>query len=159
MSSTGASMARGKSRTDYATPWPFFHAVQNRFGPVTYDLAAHAQNAKHENYFTEAQNSLIQPWSEIPGWLWLNPPFDRITPWAKKCAEEAELGAKILFLTPASVGANWFAQHVHGHALILGLNGRISFDGIAPYPKDCILSIFGAESGFDVWRWTESDVI
>jgi hypothetical protein len=37
---------------------------------------------------------------------------------------------------------------------VLGLNGRLTFKGTtAPYPKDCMLSVFGVEPGFDVWSW------
>ncbi len=101
----------------------------------------------------------MQEWHKIPGILWLNPPFDNIAPWAKKCAEESRKGAKILFLTPASVGANWFSSHVHRLSFVLGLNGRLAFDPANPtwgYPKDCILSCFGLAggvTGFDTWAW------
>lgn len=153
LAKTGAGIKRGASKQDYATPPEFMRAVVDRFGLLSFDLAASTHNTKNPNYFTEEQNSLIQRWHEIRGILWLNPPFDNISPWAEKCAEEASMGARILFLTPASIGANWFAKSVHRRALVLGLNGRISFDGIAPYPKDCMLSCYGWEPDFDVWAW------
>ncbi len=64
-------------------------------------------------------------------------------------------GGQIFFLTPASVGATWFAEHVHGKAAVVALHGRLSFDGIAPYPKDCMVSVFGSvlQVGFYVWDW------
>lgn len=156
MSSTGASLARGQSKQDYATPPDLMAAVTRRFGPINFDLAAHEQNKKHANFFSIADNSLVHEWHKIPGTLWLNPPFDNIGPWAKKCAEECELGAQILFLVPASVGANWFRDHVHGHALVLALNGRIAFDPANPkwgYPKDCMICAYGWSPGFDTWTW------
>lgn len=149
-------MNRGSSKQDYATPSDFMKAVTRRFGIISFDLAAHSKNKQHDNYFSILDNSLIQEWHKIPGWLWLNPPFDNIAPWAMKCQEEMRKGAKILFLTPASIGSNWFALHVNREAVTLGLNGRLSFDGIAPYPKDCQLSVFAHRlTGFDTWRWTE----
>ncbi len=133
-------------------------AVTKRFGPISFDLAAHAGNAKHANYYTEQDDSFTKSWHLISGLLWLNPPFDDIAPWAKKCASECKLGARILFLTPASVGSNWFRDHVHLHADVLALNGRICFDPVNPtwgYPKDCILSHYSYRDhlGFDVWNW------
>lgn len=151
---SGAGFNRGASRQDYATPPDFMAAVTKRFGEIDVDLAASRENAKAFRFITEDMDSLQEPWHNHGGLLWLNPPFDDIAPWAAKCASEAELGARILFLTPASVGANWFAQHVHGRAHVIALNGRMSFDGKAPYPKDCILSVFGfGVNGFSVWRW------
>jgi phage N-6-adenine-methyltransferase len=146
---------RGQSKQDYATPPEFMAAVSQRFGPINFDLAASEHNAKHANYFSAQDDSLRQEWHKVSGVLWLNPPFDNIAPWAAKCkAESRGRRARILFLTPASIGANWFAEHVHGHAQVLALNGRISFDGVAPYPKDCMLSCFGfGYTGFDVWAW------
>lgn len=154
--STGPTMKRGKSQQDQGTPWHFIRVVEARFGPITWDLAAHHGNAKHKNYFDLADNSFAQDWHKIPGNLWLNPEFDDIGPWAQKCAYEGALGAQILFLTPASIGSNWFAQYCHRKSLVLGLNGRITFIGSKdPYPKDLMLSCFGFGVGFDTWRWPD----
>ncbi len=42
------------SRQDYGTPRAFLDAVERRFGPIQFDLAAHRGNAKHERYFAPA---------------------------------------------------------------------------------------------------------
>lgn len=152
---SGAAFNRGKSKTDYATPDIFMAAVVKQFGPINFDLAAHAGNAKHANYFTEKDDSLQQEWNKIPGTLWLNPPYDSIRPWAAKCWMEAMASSRILFLVPASVGANWFRDFAHRKAFILALNGRMSFDGVAPYPKDLILACYGWGVGFDTWTWKQ----
>ncbi len=148
-------MARGKSKQDYATPPDFMQAIHRRFGEPAFDLAASTANSKCDvAFFSEADDSLTQEWHRISGWLWLNPPFDNIAPWAEKCRKESAMGARILFLTPASIGANWFADYVYGGAVVLALQGRLCFDGIAPYPKDCMLSVFSnGLSGFGVWKW------
>lgn len=155
MKKSGASFARGASKQDYRTPADFMAAVTARFGPISFDLAALAENTQHKNFFSIRDNSLVQDWHKLHGLLWLNPPFDNITPWAKKCAEERERGARIAFLVPASVGSNWFADYVFPNAFTWALTGRLCFDGIAPYPKDCQLSLFTPEgtTGFNVWRW------
>ena len=148
----GASFHRGSSKQDYETPSNFMAAVEARFGPIQYDLAASVENTKAESFFTEEDDSLGLSWSLSHGNLWLNPPFDDIKPWAKKCAEESKEGAKILFLTPASIGSEWFAEYVYPFAGVIGLRPRLCFDGKNPYPKDCILSVYG-ERGFELWKW------
>lgn len=154
---TGAGFNRAGSKQDYATPPDFMAAVARRFGKINFDLAAHAENTKHPNFFSLEDDSLRQEWHMIPGWLWLNPPFDKIEPWAAKCHDASARGAKILFLTPASVGSNWFRDHVKMHAFVLSLNGRIHFDPTNPtwgYPKDCMLSVYAyGFHGFDSWTW------
>jgi hypothetical protein len=58
-------------------------------------------------------------------------------------------------LVPASVGSNWYAEHVHGKALELYLHPRIIFVGeTIGYPKDLSLFVFGfGISGAQPWRW------
>jgi phage N-6-adenine-methyltransferase len=148
----------GKSRQDYGTPRKFLDAVENRFGKIAWDLAAHDKNHIHKNWYgpesEHATNSLDKDvdWAKTaPGeLLWLNPPFSDIAPWASKCASS---GAKIAFLVPASIGSEWFASYVYGKSLVLALRPRLSFDGKNPYPKDCILCIYGEQPGFSLWKW------
>jgi phage N-6-adenine-methyltransferase len=155
---TGASMNRHRSKQDYRTPPDFLGAVERRFGKLSWDLAADDTNHVAPDWFGPASNcnSLCKDWADFAGGslCFLNPPFNHIEPWAAKCREESEKGARILFLVPASVGSVWYANHVHRRAVVLALNPRLSFDGKAPYPKDCILACYWAGlSGFDVWDW------
>jgi phage N-6-adenine-methyltransferase len=147
----------GTSRQDYETPPDFLAAVARRFGNMHVDLAARADNAKASRFVTPEEDSLTVPWARrFPGWRgWLNPPFADIDPWAEKCALETVGDAmRVHFLTPASVGAVWFSTHVFHRALVLFLQPRITFVGAEdPYPKDCMLSVFGMGAGVDVWRW------
>jgi phage N-6-adenine-methyltransferase len=157
----GPTIKRFASRQDYQTPQRFIRAVEARFGNLHLDLAADASNTKCEWFIDRDMDSLKQPWSQ---WLhgevgWLNPPFGDCAVWARKCAEEAAMGAKILLLTPASVGANWFSSHIHGKTLVLALSPRLSFDGKHPFPKDCLLSCYNlGPVGFDCWRWTDQNL-
>ncbi len=150
----------GKSKQDYGTPPAFLEAVVMRFGAIKADLAATHANRVVTDFYGEsdAGGSLVQPWAKDhpEGNLWLNPPFGDIDPWAEKCAaESAKRNGLILFLTPASIGCGWFARHVLGKAIVLGISPRLSFVGTtAPYPKDLMLSVFGyGFHGFDAWRW------
>ncbi len=157
---------RSGSKQDYGTPREFIRAVESRFGKLAVDLAASPTNAKADHWIDEARNSLAQPWAELwpDGNLWLNPPFANIDPWSKKCAfESRQRRGLILLLTPASIGTEWFAQHVCDKAMVLGLSPRMAFDGMPPnpktgrvdlYPKDLMLSVFGdGLRGFATWRW------
>lgn len=145
----------GRSKQDYETPDEFIVAVKGLLGieGFTIDLAASYENSKAgAHFYSEAEDSLSMNWADSAssGWAWLNPPFSHIEPWARKCAES---GIKIAFLVPAAVGSNWFRDWVDGKALVLLLNGRLSSDGIAPYPKNCILCLYGVEPGYKVWDW------
>lgn len=152
--SAQAGNHRGTSKQDYATPPEFIAAVEAMFGPIAFDLAASADNTKAPRFYSEADDSFTKPWHLIEGLLWLNPPFGNIAPWAAKCHAEAELGARIAFLVPASVGSNWYRNSIHKRHLVLFLNGRICFDGVNGFPKDCMLVMFGMPAGFEVWRWS-----
>jgi len=151
-----APISHGDTKQDYETPQEFIDAVEKRFGKLTFDLAATADNAKCSSFYTEKDDALLMPgrvWPE--GLLWLNPPFKVIDPWAAACAASASPRRRILMLTPASIDANWFEKHVHHKAAILGLHPRIQFVGtMTGYPKPLMLSCFGfGVSGLDFWRW------
>lgn len=135
--------------------------MKGRFGvdEFDFDLAASTRNAKARRYYTMQTDALERDWTILTGHLWLNPPYDRIEPWAAKCASTPTRMRRIYFLVPAAVGSNWFAKHVDGKARVYLLNGRLSFDGKHPYPKDCVLALFGPTPGYEVWRWKEESAI
>ena len=156
----GPTIRRGKSEQVVGTPWEFIHAVEHLFGPLKWDLAATAENAKAGQFLTPEQDSFTYKWHKLAGLKWLNPEFGYIEPWVEKCALESSLGAKILLLVPASVGSNWFCEYVHNRAMVMPLNGRITFVGNSdPYPKDLMLCAYGFKPGFQPWRWNPKDLI
>jgi hypothetical protein len=142
-----------------------------------FDLAAHKSNCVVPDYYGPdreepgMRNSLSPdsiwqaptPSGKPPrANLWLNPPFDTIAPWAEKCAATSGftqsrtrvVWQRVLFLVPASVGSEWFAKFCDGEALVLFLRPRLSFDGKNPYPKDCLLAVYGVQPGYECWKWT-----
>lgn len=160
----------GRSVQTYGTPMELIRAVEARWGRLGFDLAASEENHKAPYWYAERHNSLAQDWSERAAFqrsrneldlMWLNPPFANIAPWAEKCKLESQQGARIIFLVPASVGAEWFAAHVEGHARVVALRPRLTFEGCKdPYPKDCMLCLYGKVDaqtsfmpGFETWRW------
>lgn len=151
----------GKSRQDYRTPVAFLEAVKRRFGLLAFgiDLAADDANYVAPTYYTEKENALTQPWrTKGREFGWCNPPFATIAPWVEKAYREARIGARVLMLLPAAVGANWWRDWVDGKAFVLFLNGRLTFVGeTTPYPKDCALLVYGPDvaPGSTVWSWAE----
>jgi hypothetical protein len=168
----------GKSFQAYATPRDFLDAVKSKFGVKVWawDLAATVENAVAEHFFgdpdlsrvsirCDALDSLKQDWTRLRGDLWLNCPYADIEPWAEKCATSAAwpkqllvqtahpFARRIFLLVPASVGSNWWADHVHERARVIFPRPRLSFDGVAPYPKDLGLILYGEKPGYETWRW------
>jgi phage N-6-adenine-methyltransferase len=178
---TGPSINRHRSKQDYGTPWPLIRAIEKRWGSLAIDLAATAENAKAPRFITPEQDSLTQPWNVVIGQnerAFLNPEFADIDPWAARCNKHRI--RSIIFLVPASIGSEWFAEHCEANAKIIGLRPRICYEGChqlfaknhpragerkcdlscvgcATYPKDCMLNLFGPqfdrEPKFQTWRW------
>lgn len=159
----------GRSKQDYRTPPEFIAAVKARFGIVDFDcdLAADDSSALAPVYFTKDDSALAAPtWKLGDGWNWLNPEFGAIAPFVDRAGGEAiSNGTRTLMLVPASVGANWWREHVHGIACVILLNGRLKFVGCKDYyPKDCALLEFSPDamqeiresdhgSIYKVWTW------
>jgi len=108
-----------------------------------------------------ALDGLVQDWVSLTkrygGFLWLNPPFNDIDPWAEKWRLQATMGANGLFLVPAAVGANWYREHIWGRGDSYFLNGRLAFMGKGQplYNKDCMLIHFHPAMSGEcfVWDW------
>ena len=191
MSNGGARVSTGNdSKQDYRTPADLMTACRKRFGPVGFDLAATASNAQHERYFAPSEivtvegkgkdrNIIRTPhhdsaayaldafrhsWAEISrqfGLCWLNCEFGAIADWSARCKLEGNEGARILLLTPASVGANWFSDHVAGCADIYYMKGRPAFIAGEVYNKDCMISHYGpgATGMTCVWDWRKDIIL
>jgi phage N-6-adenine-methyltransferase len=154
----------GLSVQSVGTPREFLDAVERRFGPITLDLAATSENKVCELHFgpgttLRGGEDALDPKVSWAGrsLRFCNPPFGDIEPWAQKCAAERR-DAFIALLTPASVGSEWFAAHVHQKALVLALRPRIRFvNHEAGFPRDLLLNVYGplVAPGFDLWRWRE----
>jgi phage N-6-adenine-methyltransferase len=155
---TGAGLARHQSVQDVQTPKEFIDAIEKRFGILRIDLAATNNNCQAQLHFgpgSQSPDALVEDWSVRGGNLWLNPPFGDIAPWAAKCATCRDRADWLLFLTPASVGSNWFHEHVVPNAHVIELRDRLTFVGsTAPYPKDLLLACFGfGITGRSSWHW------
>jgi len=148
---------RGKSRQDYQTPQELVDAVEHRFGAIDFDLAASKGNAVADDYFDLKANALAPERSwELPGRrvAWLNPPFGKLEPWAKKCAEYRDLQRWTLMLAPLG-SQEWAVRHVWGKAFVLKLRGRVTFVGEKQgFVKDLMLACYGfGVVGEAFWDW------
>lgn len=159
----------GRSKQDYRTPPEFLDAVKRKLEITGFDadLAADDANAVSDLYFTKDDSAFDAPtWKFGRGWNWLNPPYSAIGPWVARAFDAmAHEQANTAVLIPASIGANWWRDHVHGKAMVLALNGRITFVGCdTGYPKDCALLLYspfeyscinGGDWPYDIWSWTK----
>lgn len=135
---------------------PLFWQILNAHFGFTHDLACTRDNQLCKFGLTPSDNSLSVDWHKLEGWLYLNPPYNQIQPWAEKCWVESQLGAKVVMLVPASVGANWFRDYLWLKATVRVLNGRLTFVGhTAPYPKDLLIAIYHPRifKNLDLWEW------
>jgi hypothetical protein len=125
-------------------------------------LAAQAHNAVCPYYYSldEGRDGLEMTWCGSLNWC--NPPFSKIGPWLEKARSSAAQGYTSLVLIPASVGANWWRDHVHRKCDVSFLNGRLTFNGHdKPYPKDLALLVYYdnpfGDYAYGVWDWRRGD--
>lgn len=99
---------------DRGTTPEMFGPLNDRFG-FTLDVAASDANTKCEDYYTLADDGLLQPWN---GRVWCNPPYSNIEPWLIKAWDEwlqpPGLGPElIVMLLPANrTEQGWWQRQV-----------------------------------------------
>jgi len=127
--------------SEWPTPQDFFDAVDREFG-FTLDVAASAENAKCDRFYTAEQNGLALPWEGV---VWCNPPYGReIGAWIAKGFQSAQAGALVVMLLPVRTSPAYF----HDYCLkgeIRWIRGRLSFgNGEVCHnaPFDSMLVIF-----------------
>lgn len=123
---------------EYKTPKWLFDKL-NKIYNFSYDLASNKNNTLCKNFFTKEENSLIQDWYKLKGWLWCNPPYSRqlLKLFYKKADEETQKGAKIIMLVPARTDTLYFHKYAYKKYEIEFLKGRLRFNNInnAPFPS------------------------
>jgi phage N-6-adenine-methyltransferase len=136
-------------RSDWGTPQLLFDKLNQEF-KFNLDPAATKENAKCENYYTEEEDGLQQPWhtrglarnkqtglyypQQIikPGRVFCNPPYGSQTKlWVAKAREEVSRGncEVAVLLLPVRTCTKWFHEHVAGHAELRFIEGRVVFEG------------------------------
>jgi phage N-6-adenine-methyltransferase len=118
------------SSTAWETPQRFFDLLDHEFH-FQVDVCAFPETAKCLHFFTEEDDGLAQPWA--PAVAWMNPPYGRgISRWMAKAAEEAQRGATVVCLVPASTDARWWRTYAPLAEVRL-VAGQLHFllDGVA----------------------------
>jgi phage N-6-adenine-methyltransferase len=123
----------------WETPQAFFDRLNDEFH-FDCDVAASAENAKCERFYTEADNALEQPWRGV---CWCNPPYGRkVGDWVAKAAQSAREGATVVMLLPARTDTRWFHRYIYHRAEIRFVAGRLHFGGSksgAPFPSMVVI--------------------
>lgn len=137
------------SNTDeWATPLEFYNALDNEF-KFNLDPCATDDNHKCANYFTKADNGLLQNWGGYN--VYCNPPYGRaIGAWVEKAYNEAQKNNTIVvMLLPARTDTKWFHNFIYHKAEIRFIKGRLKFGGCknaAPFPSMVVI-FKGANNG------------
>lgn len=116
----------------WATPVWLFNYAKNRYGDFDLDVCAAHDSFKCQNYYTENENSLVQPWKSLN---WCNPPYSNIRPWVEKAALETNEGHRTVMLLPADFSTQWFRLVWDVSSEILIINRRVQFVGAKTSPK------------------------
>lgn len=107
----------------WQTPPQIFDYLNIQYN-FTLDAAASDSNHLCSNYYTEADNSLEQPWSKS---TWCNPPYSNLTPWVDKAVLEQSKGNLSVLLIPADTSVKWFQTAFDNCTSCTFLTGRIAF--------------------------------
>lgn len=129
--------------TSWGTPKDLFDKL-NRIYNFSFDLAASEENALCQQFFTAEQNSLVQDWTDVVGWL--NPPYDKCKEFVAKCMAEDEKAKLVCLLVPARTDTKWFQSLPFG-TWVFFFRGRLKFGqagNSAPFPS-CLV-FFGKDS-------------
>jgi phage N-6-adenine-methyltransferase len=142
--SPGASPALFMSeKEDWETPPEFFRLLDDEFS-FDLDVAANAENAKCENYFTEEVDAFRRHWL-CDSAAWLNPPYGRdIGKWIHKAHRSAidEFAPVVVCLVPARTDTVWWHEFAMRADEIRFVKGRLKFVGApssAPFPSAILI--------------------
>ncbi len=129
---------KSSGRHDWETPQALYDELDAEFH-FQLDSCANADNAKHVNYYSPADEALWQRWK---GTVWMNPPYGReIGSWIRKAHNEAQGGATVVCLLPARTDTSWWHDYcMKGE--IRFIRGRIKFSGAshnAPFPSAIVI--------------------
>ena len=119
--------------TTWATPWPFFKALDTEFN-FSIDVCALKETAKVSRFYSPDDDGLSQNWSNET--IWMNPPYGRgqnVYAWVEKAFHAAREGkSTCVCLLPASIDTRWFHNFVMNSSEIRFVKDRIwfEFDGV-----------------------------
>ncbi|HBM0952916.1 TPA: phage N-6-adenine-methyltransferase [Enterobacter kobei] len=126
----GGSKTPLDQRDLWRTPPALFASLDAEFC-FQLDAAAAPHNALCRKFITAEQNTLETPWADylnIPGYVWLNPPYSDITPFVKKAAAESNNQIGTVMLVPADTSVGWFKEAIQTASEVRFITaGRLAF--------------------------------
>ncbi|WP_072253900.1 phage N-6-adenine-methyltransferase [Enterobacter roggenkampii] len=126
----GGSKTPLDQRDLWRTPPALFAALDAEFC-FQLDAAAAQHNALCRNFITAEQNTLETPWSDylnVPGYVWMNPPYSDIMPFIKKAAAESANQIGTVMLVPADTSVGWFKEAIQTASEVrFTTAGRLAF--------------------------------
>jgi len=121
----------------WATPQDFFSKLDWMMGPFDLDPCSSEDNAKCAKYFTESDDGLAQDWGGHT--VFVNPPYDNMKGWARKCYEESlKPDTTVVLLCPARTDTKYFHNYILKASEIYFVKGRLKFgsaQNCAPFPS------------------------
>ena len=127
-----------------------FDEWDREFGPFTLDVAATAENAMCEQYFTIQDDGLAHEWT---GTVWCNPPYSSVGRWVEKAYASSLTGTTVVCLVPARTDTRWWHQFAE-KGEVRFIKGRLRFSeakSVAPFPS--ALLVFRPNG----WRYESRD--
>lgn len=126
----GGSKTPLEQRDLWRTPPALFASLDAEFC-FQLDAAAAPHNALCRKFITAEQNTLETPWADylnVPGYVWLNPPYSDITPFVKKAAAESANQIGTVMLVPADTSVGWFKEAIQTASEVRFITaGRLAF--------------------------------
>ncbi len=126
----GGSKTPLDQRDLWRTPPALFASLDAEFC-FQLDAAAAPHNALCRKFITAEQNTLETPWTDylnVPGNVWLNPPYSDITPFVKKAAAESINQIGTVMLVPADTSVGWFKEAIQTASEVRFITaGRLAF--------------------------------
>ncbi len=126
----GGSKTPLDQRDLWRTPPAIFASLDAEFC-FQLDAAAASHNALCRKFITAEQNTLETPWADylnVPGYVWLNPPYSDITPFVKKAATESANQIGTVMLVPADTSVGWFKEAIQTASEVRFITaGRLAF--------------------------------
>ncbi|MFT1009793.1 phage N-6-adenine-methyltransferase [Enterobacter hormaechei] len=126
----GGSKTPLDQRDLWRTPPALFAALDAEFF-FQLDAAAAPHNALCRKFITAEQNTLETPWADylnVPGYVWLNPPYSDITTFVKKTAVESSNQIGTVMLVPADTSVGWFKEAIQTASEVRFITaGRLAF--------------------------------
>lgn len=127
MNTEHKSSTPAEIRDLWQTPQFVFDYYDRRFG-FEIDLAASANNALCDEYFTQDDNAFTCDAERFVGAVWCNPPYSNITPWVNLCWEISDASnVPVVMLIPADTSVKWFKLAFENCTECHFISGRLAF--------------------------------